>query len=143
MKSSGWLALGAVAAFGVYLYVTNAANKISFVLQNVGFGQNGLLTQLITTFLITNATTSSITLTNVLITVQYNGAAIGSGLTPSVILNPGQNSIPFTLNLSDITLLGDVTGIVNSQGSAPIQISIVGTGRVNGFPISFTQAYQF
>lgn len=141
MKTSTWLIVGAVV-IAAYAWITSTANKISFVLQNVGIGQNGLLTQLTVTMLITNATTSTITLTNLLLTATYNGTMIGSGLTASAVIAPGANSIPFNINLSDLTLLGDLAGIV-TNGVTGISINITGKGLADNLPVSFNQNYMF
>jgi len=142
MKTSTWVWIG-VAGAAVYLYVTSAANKFTFLLQNVGIGFSGLTTQLNVTMLVTSAMTSTVTLTNFLVQVIYNNNVIGSSLS-SATVNPGQNNIGFTVNLSDLTLVSDVTAAINNGlPSGTVQIQIKGAGQADGLPISFTQTYAF
>jgi hypothetical protein len=141
MKSSTWLILGGVALIA-YLYITNLSNKISWMVQNISLNIQGALTsQLDVTFLVTNASTTTFTITGMLVNCIYNGSNIGTGIINATIL-PGQQSVGVTINLSDISIITDVANAA-MNGVSSISITFTGSGKINNAPISFSQNYTY
>jgi hypothetical protein len=140
MKASTWVVLGVIGV-GIYLIATSIATKISFVLQNVGIGVNGILTELQVSLLVTSSAPAAITLTNFTLTAIYNGAVIGTGLISGTI-NPGQSIISGNINLSDLTIISDITSAI-ANGVSSVTVTIQGAGKADNVPLTFTQNFTF
>ena len=127
------VAIIVLVGVGIYLYATSIASKVAFIIENVDINVEGLVTQLQITFLVTSSAPAALSLSNFAITAIYNGSVIGTGTVTGTI-NPGQNNISGTVNLSDLTIVSDIANAINNNiSSVTITVPGIWEGRIR-FP---------
>ncbi len=143
MKRSDWywiIGLGVAATTAYLWYKARAAINLNWTLQNVSVELQGLSAQINTTMAVTNASTASVTLTNVNCSLYYNGSVIATaGLSQSI--PPGLSSINIPFVVSDVTIVSDIIDILDGTIDNN-DFQITGTGLIDNVPGTFKANYS-